>query len=142
MGLQLMGISETIYGACSLAFIALIALMLLRGRSSAPGAMLIGASAISALWAADLAIPGLFPDSVASIFDSLRLSAWMILAFAFIALRVGRRSPLAFLPLLGAVVFSAVLVGSNLGTFIQPPLAGQPEIQINNVLHIALSVGG
>jgi putative PEP-CTERM system histidine kinase len=137
-----MGISEAIYGACSLGFVALIVLMLLRGRSSGPGAMLIAASAISALWAADFAIPDLFPNGGSSIFDSLRLAAWTILAFAFLALRAGRRSPSAFLPLLGAVVFSAVLVGSNLGTLIEPRLGGQAEIQINNVLHVGLSVGG
>ena len=109
MIVQLVGISEAIYGACSVSFLALIVLMLLRGRSSGPGTMLIGASAISALWAADLAIPGLFPDSVSSIFDGLRLSAWMLLAVAFMALRAGPKSPLAFLPLLGAVAFATVL---------------------------------
>src|SRR3979411_536304 len=136
-----MGISQAIYGACSVCFVALIVLMLLRGRSSGPGTMLVAASAISALWAADLAIPGLFPDSVSSIFDSLRLSAWMLLAVAFMALRAGRKSPLAFLPLLGAVAFAAVLVGSNLGALIEPRFGGQGEPQVNNILHGGLSVG-
>src|SRR6478672_2318967 len=99
MIVQVMGISEAIYAACAVCFLALIVLMLLRGRSSAPGAMLIGASAISALWAVDLAIPGLFPDSVSTVLDGLRLSGWMILAVAFMALRAGRKSGLAFLPL-------------------------------------------
>ena len=54
-----MEISEAIYGACSVSFLALIALMLLRGRSSWVGAMLLGAGAVNAVWAADLAIPGL-----------------------------------------------------------------------------------
>src|SRR5947209_1427960 len=125
MALQLMGISEAVYGACSVCFLALIVLMLLRGRSSGPGSMLIGASAVTALWAGDLAIPGLFPDTVSSIFDSLRLSAWMLLAVAFMALRAGRKSPLAFLPLLGAVALAAVLVGSNLGTLLEPRSGGQ-----------------
>src|SRR6266550_1788226 len=142
MTIQVMGISEAIYAACSVSFLALIVLMLLRGRSSGPGAMLIGASAIGALWAVDLAIPGLFPDTVSSVLDGLRLSAWMVLAVAFMALRAGRKSRLAFLPLLGAVAFSAVLVGSNLGTVIEPRLGGQAETQINNILHVGLSVGG
>src|SRR5436190_4578149 len=142
MIIQVMGISEAIYAACSVCFLALIVLMLLRGRSSGPGAMLIAASAIGALWAADLAIPGLFPDSVSSVLDGLRLSAWMLLAVAFMALRAGWKSRLAFLPLLGAVAFSAVLVGSNLGTVIEPEFGGQAEPQIKNVLHVGLSVGG
>src|SRR5207248_10468467 len=47
-----------------------------------------------------------------------------------------------FLPLLGAVAFSAVLVGSALGTIIEPRFGGQAQTQINNILHIGLSIGG
>src|SRR5262249_17169961 len=117
-----MEISEPIYGACSVSFVALIALMLLRGRSSWVGAMLLGAGAINAVWAADLAIPTLFPDLLSGIFDGVRLSAWVIFAVALVALRTGRKNRLAFLPLFGAVAFAAVLVGIDVGMLAQPQL--------------------
>src|SRR6266536_3941188 len=104
-----MGLSEAIYGSCSAAFLALIALMLLRGRVSGPGAAIIGACALTAAWAADLAMPELLPD--AAILDSLRLSAWLILMVALIGLRDQRRFGSASLPLLLAIAFCVVVVG-------------------------------
>jgi len=142
MIIEVMGLSEAIYAACSVSFLVLIVLMLLRGRSSGFGAILIGAGAINGLWAADLALPGLFPDGVSGILDSLRLSAWVIVAVALVALRAGGKNPLVFLPLLGGVVFSAILVGTKVGMWLEAGLGSEAETQINSVLHIALSVGG
>ena len=79
-----MGLSEAIYGSCSAAFLALIALMLLRGRVSGPGALIIGACALTAAWAADLAMPGFLPRAASAVLDSLRLSAWLILMVTLI----------------------------------------------------------
>jgi putative PEP-CTERM system histidine kinase len=139
---QVMGITEVIYAACFVSFLALIALMLLRGRSSWVGAMLLGAGAINAVWAANLAVPNLFPDGLNGIFDSLRLSGWVIFAVALVALRAGRKNRLVFLPLFSAVAFAAVLVGIDVGMLIEPLFGGQAEPQIKNVLHVGLSVGG
>lgn len=91
-----MVLGQIIYGACSIAFVALIALMLLRGRLSGQGIVIVAASGLSAFWAADLAIPGLFPHGASAGLDSLRLSAWLIMLVGLVALRQGRRRSSAF----------------------------------------------
>jgi len=106
-----MGLSEAIYGSCSAAFLALIALMLLRGRISGPGVAIIGACALTVAWAADLAMPGFLPGSASAILDSLRLSAWLILMVTLIGLRDQRPYGSASLPLLLTIGFCVVVVG-------------------------------
>jgi len=136
-----MVLGQIIYGACSIAFVALIALMLLRGRLSGQGIVIVAASGLSAFWAADLAIPGLFPHGASAGLDSLRLSAWLIMLVGLVALRQGRRRSSAFLAFLLAVAFSAVVVGWNLGVVINDG-GTATDGRLSDVLHVGLTVGG
>src|SRR5436190_20357582 len=95
-----MGLSEAIYGSCSVAFLALIALMLLRGRISGPGVAIIGACALTAARAAALAMPASLPPAASAVLDTLRLSASLILMVTPIGLRDQRRYGSLSLPLL------------------------------------------
>src|ERR1700722_2932056 len=54
-----MDLSEFVYASCSIAFLALIALVLIRGRVSGVGVAMSVACALTVIWSADLAIPGL-----------------------------------------------------------------------------------
>ena len=51
-----MDLGQLIYGTCSAAFVALIALMLLRGRISGPGIAILAACVLTAVWSADLGV--------------------------------------------------------------------------------------
>ena len=56
-----MDLGQLIYATCSIAFIALIALMLLRRRVSGPGIAILAACVLTAAWSADLAFSDCCP---------------------------------------------------------------------------------
>ena len=136
-----MGLSQGLYASCSAAFLGLIALMLLRGRISGPGIAIIGACALTATWAAAVAMPGLVPGSASAILDSLRLSAWLILMVALIGLRETRRSSPP-LPLVAAVGFCVLVVGSELAIFAVGTPAAEVTRHLHDFLRVGLGVGG
>jgi putative PEP-CTERM system histidine kinase len=137
-----MSIGQAIYGACSVSFVALIALMLLRGRISSKGILIVAASALSAAWAAGLAIPELFPHGTGEILDSLRVSAWLILLVALVGARGSGARGTAFWPLFLSVALAAAVVGCTVGMLIDDRLAAQTGGRLNDLLHVGLSVGG
>jgi len=137
-----MGLSEAIYGSCSAAFLALIALMLLRGRISGPGVVITGACALTAAWAADLAMPGLLPRAVSAVLDSLRLSAWLILMVTLIGLRDQRRYGSASLPLLLTIGFCVVVVGYEAAMLGAGPAAADATWRLHDFLRVGLGVAG
>ncbi|MGC2416024.1 MAG: XrtA/PEP-CTERM system histidine kinase PrsK [Stellaceae bacterium] len=136
-----MGLSQGLYASCGAAFLGLIALMLLRGRISGPGIGIIGACALTATWAADVAMPGLLPRGASAILDSLRLSAWLILMVALIGLRETRRSSPP-LPLVAAVGFCVLVVGYELAIFAVGTAAAEPTRHLHDFLRVGLAVGG
>jgi putative PEP-CTERM system histidine kinase len=73
-------IVETVYSGCALAFILIIGLMVLRGRTSRTGVAIIGCCLASAVWAASTAAAMVFPIPVLPLLDSIRLSAWLLFA--------------------------------------------------------------
>ncbi|HUC10374.1 MAG TPA: XrtA/PEP-CTERM system histidine kinase PrsK [Stellaceae bacterium] len=76
-------IVETVYSGCALAFVLVIALMVLRGRTSRTGAAIIGCCLASAVWAAATAA-GSLSTSLLAVLDSVRLSAWLMFAVALV----------------------------------------------------------
>ena len=56
-----MYLDQLIYATCSVAFVALIALMLLQQRVSGPGIAILAACVLTAAWSADLAFSGCCP---------------------------------------------------------------------------------
>src|SRR5205807_5722439 len=137
-----MGLSEAIYGSCSVSFLALIALMLLRGRISGPGVAIIGACALTAAWAADLAMPGILPGSASAVFDSLRLSAWLILMVTLIGLRDQRPYGSASLPLLLTIGFCVVVVGYEVAVLGVDATTAGATWRLHDFLRVGLGVAG
>jgi putative PEP-CTERM system histidine kinase len=136
-----MSLTGAIYASCSASFLALIGLMLLRGRISGPGLAIIAACGLTALWAANLAVPGLLPNGASAVLDSLRLSVWLILMVALVGLRNSGRGS-GSLPLLAAIGFSAVVVGCDVAIVIGDPLGGGINGRLHDFLHVGFSVGG
>ena len=137
-----MGLSEAIYGSCSAAFLALIALMLLRGRISGPGVAIVGACALTAAWAADLAIAGALPSGLGTILDSLRLSGWLILMVTLIGSRDQRSFASASLPLLMAIGFGVIVVGYEAAMLGAGPAAADATSRLHDFLRVGLGVAG
>src|SRR5579864_1350694 len=106
-----MALGHIIYAGCGVAFLALIALITLRGRVSGIGYAIIGCCVLTAAWASDLAFPTWLPQGVGPVLDTLRLAAWLLLMV--ILVWVGRRpagiqvSP----PLVVAVAFCLFVIG-------------------------------
>jgi putative PEP-CTERM system histidine kinase len=137
-----MDVSGAIYAACCVAFLGLIALMLLRRRVSGPSIGIIGACALTAAWAADLAVPEFLPRAASPVLDSLRLSAWLILMVTLVGLRDHRHHGLASLPFLLAISFCAAVVGYEAAILIVDPAAADPARRLHDLLRVGLGVGG
>lgn len=136
------GVDEVIYASCAASFAALIALMLARGRVSGPGVAIAAACAVTALWAADLAMPGLLPAAAGAVLNNLRLSAWLILTVALVGLQDARRGRSTLLPLLLAIGFCAVVVGFDLALLIGDRPAAGASTRLGEFLHAGFGVGG
>src|SRR3954471_1776861 len=108
-----MDLGQLIYGTCSAAFVALIALMLLRGRISGPGIAILAACVLTAIWSADLASAGLLPESARTVLDGLRLSAWLIVLPMPIRTPARRPVPSLSLPFVLAVGFCLAVAISD-----------------------------
>jgi len=96
-------VKEIVYSGCALAFLALIALMVLQGRTSRAGVAILGCCIASLIWASATAAAA--PVAASSALDSLRLSAWLLFAVALVTIRTSDGSGLGRAYLLGAVGF-------------------------------------
>lgn len=137
-----MRLSEAIYAACSVAFVALIALMVLRRRVSGPGIAIIGACALTAAWAADLAITELLPDGASAVLDSLRLAAWLILLVTLVGLRDHRRGRSVYVPFALIIGFCAVVVLFEAIILLGDAATGQALGRVHDFLRVGIGVGG
>ena len=137
-----MGLSEVIYAFCSIAFLTLIALIFMRGRVSGTGIAISAACALTAIWSADLATPGLLPAGVGTVLDSLRLSSWLILAVGLIGLRDDRDGSSISLAFLVAIGFCIVVVGYELATLVTEVELSSSSRRVHDLLRIGFGVGG
>src|SRR5712671_5840557 len=136
-----MELVQLIYAGCSAAFLVLIGLMLLRARVSGRGLLIIMAAGLTAIWAASIALNGIFPYAVIPILDSLRLSAWLIVLTLLLSRSDERRAGVVSVPVLGAITFSAMVLGAHVGALIDARLG--PELdRITDLLHVGLAVSG
>lgn len=78
---------ETLYLGCALAFLILVVLMLLRGRTSRIGIAIISCCLLSAAWAGATAFPAAVPPQFSLALNDLRLSGWLVFAVALLTLR-------------------------------------------------------
>jgi putative PEP-CTERM system histidine kinase len=124
--------------ACGLAYLLLLALMSLRGRTSRTGALIAVCCAISALWALLSAFRGVIPARAPELVDSLRLSAWLWFAGALIWPRAsgpGRGC------LLGATILCAATIGYDLRLLFVDADAARYH-PLRDLLRTALDVAG
>src|SRR4051794_27910616 len=104
-----MDLGQLIYGVCSAAFIALIALMLLQRRVSGPGIAILAACVLTAVWSADLALSEPLPGGTGTVLDGLRLSAWLIVLGMLIGMRDQRNGRSLSFPFVLTVGFCLVI---------------------------------
>jgi putative PEP-CTERM system histidine kinase len=105
----------TVYSGCALAFALVIALMVLRGRTSRTGAAIIACCAASAIWAGATA-SGAVPAGALSVLDSIRLSAWLIFAVALVTTGGGTERRHGYL--IGAAFFCACAIAIDTGALV------------------------
>jgi putative PEP-CTERM system histidine kinase len=137
-----MGVGEIIYAGCGVAFLALIALMALRGRVSGIGYAIIGACALTAAWAGDMAFPAWLPQSVSPVLDALRLAAWLLLMVALVGLDRRRTGIRVSLPLVVAVAFCLFVIGCEIAMLGRSGSMAETVRRLHDFLRIALGVGG
>ena len=98
--------------------------MVLRGRTSKIGLVILGCCLASAVWAAATALSNGRPVAVLAVFDDIRLSAWLLFAVALVTIRAGDGSGLGRLYFLGALVFCGAAIANDGQLLILNPTAG------------------
>ena len=106
-------VTQTVYAGCALAFILVIALMILRGRTSKTGLAILGCCLTSVAWAAATASSVRLPNGGVALFDSVRLSAWLLFAVALVTIRAGDGSGLGRFCLFGALAFCLAAIAND-----------------------------
>lgn len=106
-------VTQTVYAGCALAFILVIVLMILRGRTSKTGLAILGCCLASVAWAAATAASVRLPIAGLALFDSVRLSAWLLFAVALVTIRAGDGSGLGRLYLFGALAFCVAAIAND-----------------------------
>ena len=138
-----MPLDQLIYATCSAAFVALIALMLLRQRISGPGFAILAACVLTAAWSGELAFLGLLPESARTILDDLRLSAWLIVLGMLIGMRDQRRGRSLSLPFMLTVGFClAVAISDTVVVLAEPSLNRRALGGLHDLLRVGLGIAG
>ena len=87
--------------------------MILRGRTSKTGLAILGCCLASVAWAAATLAAVRLPIAGLALFDSIRLSAWLLFAVALVTLRAGDGSGLGRLYLFGALAFCVAAIAND-----------------------------
>ena len=132
-------VTETVYSGCALAFVALIVLMGLHGRTSRTGTAILICCFLSLLWASATATGA--PIAILGLLDSIRLSAWLLFAVALVTIRARDGSGLGRAYLVGAAGFSLLAVADDLWILVVAPAS--PAVFISQILlRIGFGVAG
>jgi len=87
--------------------------MILRGRTSKIGLAILGCCLASVLWAAATLAAVRLPIAGLALFDSIRLSAWLLFAVALVTLRAGGGSGLGRFYLFAALAFCVAAIAND-----------------------------
>src|SRR6516165_1235539 len=87
--------------------------MILRGRTSKTGLTILGCCLASVAWAAATAASVRLPIAGLALFDSVRLSAWLLFAVALVTIPAGDGSGLGRLFLFGALAFCVAAIAND-----------------------------
>ena len=115
-------VTQTVYAGCALAFILVIVLMILRGRTSKTGLSILACCFTSVAWAAATAASVRLPIAGLPLLDSVRLSAWLLFAVALVTIRAGDGSGLGRLYLFAALVFCLAAIANDAQLLLLNPL--------------------
>ena len=96
--------------------------MILRGRTSKPGLAILGCCLTSVAWAAATASSVGSPNGGVALFDSVRLSAWLLFAVALVTIRAGDGSGLGRLYLFAALAFCLAAIANDAQLLLLNPL--------------------
>ena len=116
-------VTQTVYTGCALAFILVIALMILRGRTSKAGLAIIGCCLASTAWAAATAITADQPIAGLAVLDSIRLSAWLLFGVALVTIQSADGAGLGRLYLFGALAFCVAAIANDAHLLVVDPTA-------------------
>jgi len=87
--------------------------MILRGRTSKTGLAILGCCLASVAWATATAASVRLPIAGLALFDSVRLSAWLLFAVALVTIRAGDGSGLGRFCLFGALAFCLAAIAND-----------------------------
>ncbi len=96
----------------------IVALMVLRGRTSRTGWAIVGCCLASAIWAVATDLAAMLPIGVPPLLDSLRLSAWLVFAATLVSAPAGGGSEVGRRYLIAASLFCAIAIAVDLRTLI------------------------
>ena len=99
----------------------IVALMVLRGRTSRTGVAIIACCIATAIWAAATAFAPVLPAAVPALLDSVRLSAWLLFAVTLVAVHAESGSQIARPYLVVALIFCAAAIAIDLSALIVGP---------------------
>jgi putative PEP-CTERM system histidine kinase len=134
-------VTETVYSGCTAAFILLIVLMVLRGRTSKTGLAILGCCLATVVWAAANAFSESLSATVLALLDSIRLSAWLLFAVALVTIRAGDGLGVGRIYLFGALAFCLAAIANDGWALVLNP-AAQKLYTSQLLLRIGFSVAG
>jgi putative PEP-CTERM system histidine kinase len=134
-------VTETVYSGCALAFILLITLMIMHGRTSTAGLAILACCFASLAWSGANAVSGDLSVAIPTILDAIRLSAWLLFAVVMVTIRAGDGSGLGRAYLFGALAYCLFAIAKDAWVlFLNPYAAGLDTTQL--LLRIGFGVGG
>ena len=134
-------VTETVYSGCALAFILLIALIIMHGRISTAGVAILACCLASLAWSGANAASGYLSVAILTILDAIRLSAWLLFAVVMVTIRADDGSGLGRTYLFGALGYCLFAIAKDASVlFLDPYAAGLDTTQL--LLRIGFGVGG
>jgi putative PEP-CTERM system histidine kinase len=104
--------------------------MVLRGRTSRTGMAIIGCCVASGVWAAASAAVGVVPSAALAALDSVRLSAWLLLAVSLVTAGAGTGPGLGRRYLVAAALFCGAAVAVDLRALVAGIGPWDPYVQV------------
>ena len=118
--------TATVYWGCAAAFISLIALMILRGRTSKTGLAILACCVVAVVWAGANALSGNLSAAALALIDDIRLSAWLLFAVALVTIGACDGAGLARIYLFGALAYCLAVVANDGWILALEPYAPRP----------------
>jgi putative PEP-CTERM system histidine kinase len=106
-------VTAAVYWGCAVAFILLIALMILRGRTSKTGIAILACCVVSVVWAGANALSGDLSGAAVALIDDIRLSAWLLFTIALVTIRARDGAGLVRIYLFGALAYCLAAIAND-----------------------------